>query len=141
MSKKIVCLTLGAMLLALSFPADAQQVGKIARIGFLGNSPTSSPKSTEAFRQRLRDLGWVEGKNIFIEYRWAQGHLDRLPDLAADLVRLKVDVILAPSSIYVDAARRATSTIPIVFAVHADPIASGHVATLSPPGGGKHRVL
>jgi putative ABC transport system substrate-binding protein len=92
------------------------------------------PHALEAFRQGLRDLGWVEGQNIIVEYRWAEGRFDRLPDLMAELVHLKVDLIVAPTSIYTGAARRATSTIPIVFVSHADPIGSGHVASLARPG-------
>jgi ABC-type uncharacterized transport system substrate-binding protein len=92
------------------------------------------PHALEAFRQGLRDLGWVEGQNIVIEYRWTEGHFDRLPSLAEEFVRLKVDVIVAPTSIYTGAAKRATSTTPIVFASHADPIGSGHVASLARPG-------
>ena len=83
----------------------------------------------------MRELGWVEGQNIVVEYRWTEGRFDRLPEFAAELVRLKVDVIVAPTSIYAGAAKRATSTIPIVFASHADPIGSGHVASLARPGG------
>ena len=93
------------------------------------------PHALEAFRQRLRDLGWVDGQNIVVEYRWAEGRFDRLPGLAEELVGLKVDVIVAPTSIYAGAAKRATSTIPIVFASHADPIGSGHVVSLARPGG------
>jgi putative ABC transport system substrate-binding protein len=106
-----------------------------ARVGFLWDRPTVWPHALEAFRQGLRDLGWVEGRNLTMEYRWAEGRFDRLPALAAELVRLNVDVIVAPTSIYTGAARRATSTIPIVFASHADPINSGHVASLASPGG------
>jgi putative ABC transport system substrate-binding protein len=83
----------------------------------------------------MHALGWVEGRNVKIEYRWAEGQFDRLPSLAEELVKLKVDVIVAPTSIYTEAAKRATSTIPIVFASHADPIGSGHVASLARPGG------
>lgn len=113
----------------------AQQAGKIYRVGFLWDSPTVWPLALEAFRQELRDLGWVEGENIAIEYRFAEGHFDRLDELAKELVRLEVDVIVAPTSIYAGAAKRATSTIPIVFASHADPIGSGHVVSLARPGG------
>jgi len=88
-----------------------------------------------SFPQGLRDLGWAEGRNIVIDYRWAEGHFDRLPGLAGELIRLKVDLIVAPTSIYTGAAKQATSTIPIVFASHADPIGSGHVASLAQPGG------
>ena len=92
-------------------------------------------EAIEAFRQGLRDLGYVEGRNIVIEYRWAEGKPERMRELADELVRLKVDVIIAPSSIYTAAAKRATSTIPIVFLSHADPLGSGHVASLARPGG------
>jgi putative ABC transport system substrate-binding protein len=107
------------------------------RIGYLGNT-FSTPETLavrEAFRQGLRERGWVEGSNILIEYRWAEGKFDRLADFAAELVGLKVDLILAQSSIYVEAARKATLTIPIVFALHADPVGSGHVASIRRPGG------
>ena len=126
-----------ASLIAVVAPlaAQAQQAGKVYRIGFLWESPAVYPDAIEGFRRTLRDLGWVEGKNVAIEYRWAEGRYDRLHDLAEELVRLKVDVIVAPSSVYAEAAKRATSTIPIVFVVHADPIGSGHVASLARPGG------
>jgi putative ABC transport system substrate-binding protein len=115
--------------------AEAQQAGKLYRVGFLWDSPAVWPLPLEAFRQGLRDLGWVEGQNLVIEYRWAEGHFERLDELAQELVQLDVDVIVAPTSIYAGAAKRATSTIPIVFASHADPIGSGHVASLARPGG------
>jgi putative ABC transport system substrate-binding protein len=114
--------------------ARAQQPRKVYRIGFVWDSPAVWPHALEAFRQGLRDLGWVEGQNIVIEYRWAEGRFDRLPSLMQELVRLKVDLIVAPTSIYTGAAKRATSTIPIVFVSHADPIGSGHVASLARPG-------
>jgi putative ABC transport system substrate-binding protein len=101
----------------------------------MGNSPTPEQVRIEVFRKKLRELGWVEGQNIIIEYRWANGKFDLLPELAAELVKLKVEVIFAPASVYVEAARRATATIPIVFAVHGDPIGAGHVASLARPGG------
>jgi putative ABC transport system substrate-binding protein len=123
------------MLVAAPLPAGAQQPGKVYRVGFLWESPAVLPDGIESFRRGLRDLGWVEGQNIVLEYRWGEGRYDRLHELAEELVRLKVDVIVAPSSVYVDAAKRATSTIPIIFAVHADPIGSGHVASLARPGG------
>jgi putative ABC transport system substrate-binding protein len=93
------------------------------------------PDAIEAFRQGLRDLGYVEGRNLVIEYRWAGGKPERMRELAEELVRLKVDVIMAPSSIYTGAAKRATSTIPVIFMSHADPLGSGHVASLARPGG------
>jgi ABC-type uncharacterized transport system substrate-binding protein len=121
---------------ALAAPrsAAAQQAGKVYRIEFLWDTPAVWPHALEAFRQGLRDLGWVEGQNIAFEYRWSEGRFDRLPGLVEELVRLKVDLIVAPTSIYTGAAQRATSTIPIVFASHADPIGSGHVASLARPG-------
>lgn len=125
-----------ALLVLLTAPlvGGAQPSGKIHRIGFLWDTPAVWPHALEAFRQGLRDLGWVEGRNLAVEYRWAEGRFERLPALAEELVRLKVDLIVAPTSIYTGAARRATSTIPIVFASHADPIGSGHVGSLAHPG-------
>jgi len=115
--------------------ARAQQQAKVARIGYLGLGPASATSSrVEALRAGLRDLGWVEGKNIVIEFRWADG-VQQLPELAAELVRMNVDVIFAPTSTMVEPARQATKTIPIVFSNHADPIGSGHVASLPRPGG------
>jgi putative tryptophan/tyrosine transport system substrate-binding protein len=125
-------LTLGT--LAAPLAVEGQQAGKVYRIGFLWDTPAVWPHALEAFRQGLRDLGWVEGRNIVVEYRWTEGRFDRLPNLVEELVRLKVDLIVAPTSIYTGAAKRATSTIPIVFASHADPIGSGHVASLARPG-------
>jgi putative tryptophan/tyrosine transport system substrate-binding protein len=124
------------VLLALGVaPLDGQPAGKVYRIGFLWDSPAAFPDAIEAFRQGLRDLGYVEGRNVVIEYRWAEGKPERIRELAEELVRLKVDVIMAPSSIYTGAAKRATSTIPIVFLSHADPLGSGHIASLGHPGG------
>jgi len=128
-------LALGLTLLAGALVAEAQPQGKAYRIGFLWDSPAVFPEAIEAFRQGLRELGYVEGRNVTIEYRWAEGKPDRMRDLAEELVRLKVDVIVAPSSIYTGAAKGATSTIPIVFMSHADPLGTGHVASLARPGG------
>jgi putative ABC transport system substrate-binding protein len=104
-------------------------------IGFLGPAPAAAylPRM-EALRAGLRDLGYVEGKNIVIEFRWAD-RADQLPEMAAELVRMKVDIILVSSSTYVEPVRQATKTIPIVFAIHADPVGVGHVASLARPGG------
>ncbi len=129
----ITSLAVGALLASRS--ADAQQAGKVYRVGFLWDSPAVFPDAIEAFRRGLRDLGWVEGQNIAIEYRWAEGKPERMREFAEELVRLKVDVIIAPSSIYTAASKRATSAIPIIFMVHADPIGTGHVASLARPGG------
>ena len=115
--------------------AAAQQPGKVYRIGFLWDSPDAFLDALEAFRQGLRELGYVEGRTVAIEYRFAEGKPERMRELAEELVRLKVDVIIAPSSIYTEAAKRATSTIPIIFVSHADPLGSGHVASLARPGG------
>ena len=126
----------GAMLLALGFPVEAQKPAKIPRIGLLSPvSPSAAAPWHQAFRQGLRDHGWVEGKNISIEYRYAEGKSDRIPDLAADLVRLKVDIIVATTSTETLAAKNATRAIPIVMASAADPIALGIVDSLARPGG------
>jgi putative ABC transport system substrate-binding protein len=122
----------GGAAVAWPLGAHAQQAG---RVGFLWDGPTVFPDALEAFRQGLRDLGYVEGRTIAIEYRWADGKPERMRELAAELVRLKVDVIMAPSSIYTDAAKRATATIPIIFMSHAAPLETGHVASLARPGG------
>lgn len=124
-----------AAVAAFPFAADAQQSGKVHRIGYLGfGSPASWANRIEALRKGLRELGYVEGKDIVIEFRWAE-KADQLPDLAADLVRMKVDVVFATSSTETNATRQATKTIPIVFATHADPVGLGHVASLARPGG------
>jgi len=123
-----------AMLVA-PLAASAQQAAKIARIGYLTPNLAASPNNHEAFRQGLRDLGYVEGRNVMIEYRSAEGKLERLPALAAELVALKVDVIVAVSTPQGLAAMQATKAIPIVFANAADPVASGLVTSLARPGG------
>jgi putative ABC transport system substrate-binding protein len=116
--------------------AQAQQAARIPRIGILfGSSASSFSARIEAFRQRLRELGYVEGKNILIEYRYADGKLERLPDLAAELVRLKVDVIFTGGGPTILAAKQASPTMPIVFAGAADPVGSGIVSSLARPGG------
>ena len=129
-------LILCAMLFALSSPALAQQPTKIRRIGFLAVAPLSTlTQRTEAFRQGLRELGYAEDKNIFIEWRSAEGNLDRVPKLAADLVQLKVDLIVTAGSRATQSTREATGTIPIVMAQDPDPVANGFVASLARPGG------
>ena len=128
--------TLALATLAAPLAADAQQPGKVHRIGYLsGSGATAGLPVLEAFRQGLRDLGYVEGKNTVIEYRWAEGRIERLPELAAELVRLKVDVIFAVTLPPVQAARSATHTIPIVSAMLSDPVESGLAASLARPGG------
>jgi putative ABC transport system substrate-binding protein len=129
-----ICLLLTVFLPTVS--AEAQQQNKIARIGFLAiNSVSSSATSVEAFRLGLRQLGYIEGQNIIIEWRYADGRSDRLPDLAAELVRIKVDVIVTSATSPTEAAKKATNTIPIVIASHNDPIGAGLVASLARPGG------
>jgi putative tryptophan/tyrosine transport system substrate-binding protein len=115
--------------------ASAQKASKIPKIGFLGLKPPSSFASRiEALWAGLHQFGYVEGKNLLIEYEWADT-VDQLPELAARLIDMKVDLIFAPASTFVEPARQATKTIPIVFATHADPIGVGHVQSLSHPGG------
>jgi putative ABC transport system substrate-binding protein len=126
-------ITLGTLFAPLA--AEAQQAAKIARIGYLSPTLSVSPHTHEAFRQGLRDLGYVEGRNVVIEYRDAEGKFERLPALAAELVALKVDVIVAPNTAAALAVKQATRTLPIVFAVAADPVASGLVTSLPRPGG------
>jgi putative tryptophan/tyrosine transport system substrate-binding protein len=124
------------MLFALSVPVEAQQTGKVFRIGFLDNSTASGiAVLLESFRQELSKLGWIEGKNITIEYRFAEQKNERLPELAADLVRLKVDLIVTSGGTTPLAAKSATTTIPIVMASVADPVGEGLVASLARPGG------
>jgi putative ABC transport system substrate-binding protein len=123
------------MALALCSPTQAQQPNKIPRIGYLtANSPSAVSTRIEAFRQGLHELGYVEGKYILIEWRYADGKPDRLPALAAELVHLKVDIIVSASPPATRAAKGATSTIPIVMTQDSDPVANGFVASLARPG-------
>jgi putative tryptophan/tyrosine transport system substrate-binding protein len=128
---------LGAMLFALCFPAQAQQPTKIPRIGYVsGSGDTKNPgPNIESFRQGLRDLGYVEGKNIVVEYRYAEGNNERLPGLVAELVQLKVDVVVVVALPAIRAAKQTTKTIPIVMVTNFDPVAFGLVASLAQPGG------
>jgi len=136
MKKKITVLTLGAMLFALCVSAEAQQPTKVHRIGYLVSAfPSSTPARIEAFRHGLRELGYVEGKNILIEPRYAEGKNDRLPALAAELVRLKVEVVVTTGTVVTRAAKEATGAIPIVMANDTDPVINGFVASLARPGG------
>jgi ABC-type uncharacterized transport system substrate-binding protein len=124
------------VLLAVAVIAEAQQIGKVPRIGYLSpTSPSVSPTRIEAFRHGLRELGYVEGKNIVIDYRYAEGKFDRLPALAAELVRLKVDLIVTTGPTVTRAAKEATTTVPIVMATDTDPVGNGFVASLARPGG------
>jgi len=123
-------------LLAAPLAADAQQAGKVPRIGFLGTRTLSDTSPyLDAFRQGLRELGWVEGQNIVIDDRFAEGRFDRLPNLAAELVRLKVAIIVAAPTPAVVAAKKATETIPIVAIAVGDPVGIGLIASLARPGG------
>jgi putative tryptophan/tyrosine transport system substrate-binding protein len=131
-----------AVVLALSLilaplAVEAQQPGKVYRVGVLTNKVTDPAEARlwQAFRSGLRERGWIEGQNIVVEFRAAEGNTARLPELAADLVRLKVDLIVARSSTFVQAAKEATASIPIVFLIHADPVGTGHVTSLARPGG------
>jgi ABC-type uncharacterized transport system substrate-binding protein len=136
MKKTITVLTLCATLFALCVPASAQQPAKIPRIGYLAAASLSAISNrTEAFRQGLRELGYVEGKNIVIEWRSGEGKEDRVPGLAAELVRLKVDIIVTGGGTSTRAAKEATVTIPIVMTQDRDPVGSGFVASLARPGG------
>jgi len=123
-------------LLAAPLAAEAQQAGKVARIGcLLGAAREQTSHLVKAFEDGLRDLGYVPGRNVMFEYRFADGRLERLPQLAQDLVRLKVDVIVTGSNAHVIAARQATTTIPIVMVYVLDPVGAGLVASVSRPGG------
>jgi putative tryptophan/tyrosine transport system substrate-binding protein len=124
------------VLLALGVIAEAQQTGKVPRIGFLdGSTASGSAVLVDAFRQELNKLGWIEGKNIAIDYRFAEQKPERTPELAADLVRLKVDLIVVTGRPQALAAKKATSTIPIIMANVGDPVGAGLVASLARPGG------
>jgi putative ABC transport system substrate-binding protein len=126
--------TLGLSVLALPLAAEAQPAAKVPRIGYLGPTLAANPHMVEAFLQGLRDLGYVEGRNVVIEYRSAEGKLERYPALVAELVALKVDVIFVPGTPAAVAAKQATRTLPIVFAAAADPVADGLVTSLARPG-------
>jgi putative tryptophan/tyrosine transport system substrate-binding protein len=119
----------------LTWPLVARAATEIARLGFLGfGNPAAAAPRVEALRAALRDLGYVEGRNLVIEFRWSST-VEQMQEAAAELARMKVDLIFASSSTEVEPARRATSTIPIVFATHADPVGIGHVSSLARPGG------
>ena len=141
MRKLILNLAALVLVSLLAQIAEPQQANKVPRVGYLwfGFAPSPAPArpnpQVESFRQGLRELGYVEGKNIIVEYRAAEGKFERLPDLAAELVRLKVDVIVTGGTPAIRAAQHATNTIPIVMAIVGDPIAQGFVASLAHPGG------
>jgi putative ABC transport system substrate-binding protein len=137
MHKKITGLALCALLLGLCIPVDAQQPAKVPRIGYLsrtGDSKNPGPQ-VEGFRQGLRDLGYIEGKNILVEYRYIEGKSDSIPSIATELVQLKVDVLVLGPLPAIRAAKQATKTIPIVMVTTQDPVAAGFVDSLARPGG------
>ena len=128
--------TLAGGLLAAPLAAEAQRAAKPPRVGYLGTGSASTDAlMDEAFREGLREHGWIDGQNVVIEYRWSEGRLDRLPDFAAELVRQNVDVIFAPSTASTVAAQNATRTIPIVMAMVGDPVGRGIITSLARPGG------
>ncbi len=135
MNRRSFLTALSGGLLAAPLAAEAQPAAKVARIGYLTTHVASSPHLPEAFRQGLRDLGYVEGRNVVIEYRDAEGKFERLPALAAELVALKVDVIVASAYPGTLAAKNATNTIPIIMVAVADPVRMGLIASLVRPGG------
>jgi len=134
MIKKVLCFALCAVLFALCFFADAQQPKKMPRMGYFTLSAGPSERD-EAFKQGLRELGWVDGQNIMIEYRWVAGKTEQLAAVADELVRLKVEVIFATSASVIQAAKNATNTIPIVMPGASDPVGSGFIVSLARPGG------
>jgi putative tryptophan/tyrosine transport system substrate-binding protein len=134
--RSFIKLAIGYSAAAWPLAARAQQPGKYRTIGFLGSAtPSTASQYTAAFEQRLRELGWIEGRTVAIEYRWAEGRNERLAEIAAEFVRANVDVIVTWGTASVLAAKQATSVIPIVFATAGDPVATGLVANLARPGG------
>jgi putative tryptophan/tyrosine transport system substrate-binding protein len=133
---QVISILFVVVLLAVVVVGEAQQPKKVPRIAYLtGNSPSTNPARIDAFRQGLRELGYVEGKNIIIEWRYAQGKLDRLPALAAELVRLKIDIVVTTGPGPTRAAKEATTTIPVVMAQDPDPVGNGFITSLARPGG------
>jgi putative tryptophan/tyrosine transport system substrate-binding protein len=137
MDKGVIGVALVALLLALCVTAEAQQPGKVPRIGFLSGSgdPKNPGFNVEAFRQGLRNLGYIEGKNILVDYRYGEGKEDRFPSLIAELVQLKVDILVLAPLTAIREAKQATQTIPIVMVTTQDPVATGLVDSLARPGG------
>jgi putative ABC transport system substrate-binding protein len=136
MRKKTFGLTLSAMLFALCLPAQAQQPARIPRIGYLAGfgNPNNPGPQVEAFRQGLRELGYIEGKNLLVEYRYVEEKQDRVPSLVAELLQLKVDILVIPHTGAIYAAKQATKAIPIVMVTNIDPVANGIVDSLAHPG-------
>jgi len=136
LGRREVLRVLGGAVVGWPVMALAQQSAKLPTIGFIGSTtPSVASLYTSAFAQRLRDLGWTEGRNVATEYRWVEGHAERAAEIASEFVRLKVNVIVTSGTGNIDAAKKATSSIPIVFAVAGDPVATGLVASLARPGG------
>ena len=137
MSKKILCLEIGVLLFTLSFPAQAQQPAKTPRIGFVTSAgdPKNPGPRVQAFQRGLRELGYVEGKNIQVEYRYLEGNQERVPSIVAELLQLKVDVLVSTTLGTVRLAKQRTQTIPIVMVIPDDPVALGLVDSLARPGG------
>ena len=137
MRKRTLSWLMPCLMLAFVHPAQAQQAKKVPRIGFVSGvgDPTTPGFQVEAFRQGLRDLGYIEGKNILVEYRYVEGKLDRIPSLVAELVQLKVDVFATGNLAAIRAAKQATKTIPIIMVTSEDPVATGLVDSLARPGG------
>ncbi|MFL6805923.1 MAG: ABC transporter substrate-binding protein [Xanthobacteraceae bacterium] len=135
MRRRAFIALLGGAAAGWPLAARAQQPGKLPTIGFLGAAPSIESQRVAAFEQRLRELGWIEGRTVAIEYRWAEGRSERYAENAAELVRLKVDVIVTSATPPTLAAKQATEVIPIVFATLSDPVGTGLVASLARPGG------
>src|SRR5262245_7752279 len=137
MNNEIIAISLAVLLLVLCMSAEAPQSGKIPRIGYVivVGAPSIPGPNVEAFRHGLKDLGYVEGKNILIEFRYAEGKRDRVPSLVAELVQLKVDVLISGDDPALRAAKEATKTIPIVMVINQDPVATGLIDSLARPGG------
>jgi len=126
----------GALLFALCVTAEAQHANKIPRIGYLsGNYPSNPGPNVEAFRRGLRELGYIEGKNILVEYRYVEGRVDRIPSLVRELMQLNVDVFISGNLVAIRAAKQATKTIPTIMVTQEDPVATGLVDSLAHPGG------
>ena len=142
MKRREVMAAIGGAAVGWTFAAHAQQVAKVRTIGFLGQlTPSAMGKWTAAFVRRLSELGWVEGRTVAIEYRWAEGRSERFAEVAAELVRLKVDVVVTGGTAAVLAAKQATSLIPIVFATAGDPVGAGLVAKSRSPGRQRDRPV
>ena len=136
MKRRAFITLLGGAAVAWPLAARAQQPAKVPTIGYLGaNTPSADSRRNAAFVQRLRELGWIEGRTVAIEYRWAEGRAERYVEIAAEFVRLKVDVIVTTGAAAIVTAKQATSVIPIVFAAAGDPVGTGLVASLARPGG------